>query len=266
MIISDIDFAEMYRLHMARSDRKAKSASDWDARAKNLSAKVTDSTSGYTSEFVRRMQLADAGSLLDVGCGPGTIALAVAGQLDHVVGLDYSPAMLECMRDNAAVRSLDNVQTCLRSWEDGWDDVPVCDIVVASRSSIVPDMAQALRKMTAHARLRCYMTHLVGGHFGDASVARVLGRQQRAIPDYIYIVNILFGMDLHPRVDYIELPGRLAGTADFTEFSQKVSWSFGELSDAEVQRLQHWYEADPVRAQQGGEPMRWAFISWDVSG
>ena len=226
MIISDIDFAEMYRRHMARSGRQAKSASEWDARAKNLSNKVMDS--GYTHEFVRRMDLSDARSLLDIGCGPGTIALAVAAQLDHVVGLDYSPVMLECMRDNAAERGLSNVQTCLRAWEDDWDDVPVCDIVVASRSSMVPDMAQALAKMTAHARVRCYMTHLVGGHFGDAHVAREPGRQQRAIPDYIYIVNILFSMGLHPRVDYIEMPGRLTDT--------------------------------------GGEPMRWAFISWGVSG
>src|SRR5690625_5437715 len=165
MIISDVDFAAMYRRHMKRSDRPAKPASEWDARAKNLSGKVMDS-SGYTFEFVRRMDLAGAESLLDIGCGPGTIALAVADQLDRVVGLDYSPAMLECMRDNAGTMGLGNVDTCLRAWEDDWTDVPVCDIVVASRSSMVPDMEQALGTMTRHARERCYVTHLVGGPFG----------------------------------------------------------------------------------------------------
>lgn len=265
MIISDVDFAAMYRRHMERSDRPAKPASEWDARAKSLSGKVMDASSGYTHEFVRRMDLSGAGSLLDIGCGPGTIALAVAGQLEQVVGLDYSPVMLECMRDNAAQLGFDHVRTCLRAWEDDWSDVPVCDIVVASRSSMVPDMEQALTKMTRHARQRCYMTHLVGGHFGDACVARVLGRQQRAFPDYIYIVNILYDMGLNPRLDYIELPGRLAGTTSFEEFAEKVVWSFGELTDAERHHLREWYEADPVRAQQGGEPMRWAFISWGGS-
>lgn len=269
MIISDVDFAAMYRTHMLRSDRPSKPASEWDARAKSLSGKVMSpeaSGSGYTDDFLRRMDLSGARSLLDIGSGPGTIALAVADQLEQVVGLDYSPAMLECMRDNANELGLKNVQTCLRAWEDDWSDVPVCDIAVASRSSIVPDMAQALEKMTRHARLRCYMTHLVGGHFGDASVARALGRQQRAFPDYIYIVNILYGMNRHPRLDYIELPGRLAGTANFAEFAEKVAWSFGELTAEQIQRLQDWYDADPVRAQQGGEPMRWAFISWDGLG
>lgn len=267
MIISDIDFAAMYRRHMSRSDRPAKPASEWDARARSLSGKVMSRDvpdSGYTHEFVRRMQLQGAGTLLDIGCGPGTIALAVASQMERVTGLDYSPAMLECMQENAVALGLDNVDTCLRAWEDDWDDVPVCDIVVASRSSMVPDMELALRKMTAHARQRCYMTHLAGGHFGDASVATAMGRQQRAFPDYIYIINILYGMGLHPCLDYIELPGRLAGTSSFDEFVQKVAWSFGELSENETQRLQEWYDADPVRARQGGDPMRWAFIAWNV--
>lgn len=264
MIIDDVDFAAMYRRHMNRSDRPAKAASEWDARAKSLSGKVMNS--GYTREFVSRMQWRATDTMLDIGCGPGTIALAVADRMEQVVGLDYSPAMLACMRETAAEMGLQNVQTCLRAWEDDWSDVPVCDIVVASRSSMVPDMARALKKMTAHARRRCYMTHLAGGHFGDACVARVLGRQQRAFPDYIYIVNILYGMGMHPRVDYIELPGRLAGATTCAEFVQKVTWSFGELTDADIQRLKRWYDADPERAQQGGEPMRWAFISWDVLG
>lgn len=207
MIIDDVDFAAMYRRHVKQSGRPATAASDWDARAEKLSGKVMDSTRGYTHEFVRRMDLAGARSLLDIGCGPGTIALAVAGQLDRVVGLDYSPVMLECMRDNAARMGLENVQTCLHAWDDDWTDVPECDIVVASRSSMVPDMAQALAKMTGHARQRCYMTHRVGNHSAGASDARVSERQHLAFPDYIYIVNILYGMGLNPRLDYIDLPG-----------------------------------------------------------
>ncbi|NYT66383.1 class I SAM-dependent methyltransferase [Alcaligenaceae bacterium] len=263
MIISDIDFSAMYRRHMQRSDRPAKLASAWDAKAKGLSAKVMGSD--YTTEFVSRMDLAHAHSLLDIGCGPGTIGLALAPQLQHVVGLDYSPGMLECMQENATALALGNVQTKLCAWEDDWLDIPVCDIAVASRSSIVPDMAQALAKMTTHARLRCYMTHLVGGHFGDAEIAAIVGKQAHAFPDYIYIVNILFSMGFHPSVDYIEMPSRLAGTRGFAEFVKKASWSFGELDSDQLDALKQWYDQDPKRASQGGQPMRWAFISWNVS-
>ena len=262
MLIHEIDFAEMYREHMRGSDRPHKPASAWDERAKALSSKVMQSD--YTRAFLARMDLAGANTLLDVGCGPGTIGVPLATKLQAVYGLDYSAVMLECMQENAQKAGVDNVHSLLLSWTDDWAEVPVCDIVVASRSSIVPDMAEALCKMTSHARLRCYMTHLVGGHFGDASIAQLLGRQQRAFPDYIYIVNLLYGMGLHPRLDYMEFPGRLAGTANVEVFIEKVSWSFGDLSEEDNYKLRAWYEADAQRAQQGGEPMRWAMISWDV--
>lgn len=214
MIISDIDFAAMYRRHVKLSGRTATSAGDWDARAKNLSGNVPDDGSGYTREFIRRMDLSGANTLLDIGCGPGTIALAAAGQLGHVVALDYSPVMLECLRDRARTLGLGNVETCLRSWEDDWSDVPECDIVVASRSSMVSDMAQALAKMTGHARQRCYMTHRAANASEAGGGVPVPGRPH-AFPDYIYIVNILYGMGLNPRLDYIELPGK-----------QAVRWAF----------------------------------------
>lgn len=262
MIISDIDFAAMYMRHMRLSDRPPKPASDWDARARKLGAQ--DSDNGYAQEFVRRMDLGDARTLLDVGCGAGTIALRVAAQLEQVIGLDYSAGMLERMRERAAAQNLNNVRTCLRAWDDDWSDVPQCDIVVASRSSMVPDMAYILEKMTNHARCRCYMTHLADGHFGDAAIAELLGRKKRAFPDYIYIVNLLHRMGIHPRLDYIVLPGRLAGTDNVDEFIKKVTWTFGDLSDDETQRLRDWYLQDPVRAREGGGPVRWAFIAWDV--
>lgn len=263
MLIHEIDFAEMYRKHMRDSDRQHKPASDWDKRAKALSVKALQSD--YTQQFIARMDLTGAKTLLDIGCGPGTIGVPLASGLQAVYGLDYSPIMLECMVENAKAAGLDNVHPLHLSWTDDWSTVPVCDIVVASRSSIVPDMSDALIRMTKHARLRCYMTHLVGGHFGDASIAELLGQQRKSFPDYIYIVNLLYGMGLHPRLDYLEFPSRLAGTANVDEFTEKVAWSFGELDDDQRGKLHEWYKADEKHAQQGGEPMRWAMISWNVA-
>lgn len=219
MIIQDIDFAAMYKRHMTLSQRPAKSASVWDKKAQDLSARVASSP--YTAEFVKRMDMHGASSLLDVGCGPGTIALAVADQLKQVHGLDYSRGMLACMAEQAVVQGLNHVHTHLLAWEDSWDTVPVCDIVVASRSSLVADMAGALEKMTAHARLRCYMTHLVGGNFRGADVSASQSPSGPGLPDYIYIINILYAMGLHARIDYINIPGRQDGSLMRWAF---ISW------------------------------------------
>jgi SAM-dependent methyltransferase len=260
MTIEAIDFGRLYRDHLAMSARTRKSASAWDARAAGMAAKALGSR--YAEEFVARMDLTGAASLLDVGCGPGTIALAVAHRLRQVVGLDYSAAMLEAMREQAAARGLAQVQTLHRAWEDDWSDVPVCDIAVASRSSTVEDMAAALAKLDAHARQRVYLTHLVGGHFTDPQVQDVVGRRLHTVPDYIYVVNILHRMGIHPSLSYLTQESRLAGAPDFDEFARRVAWSMGGLDEDETARLRDWY-ARATPAQRTGQPMRWALIAWE---
>ena len=264
MSLDDIDFAERYRQHMRRSGRRPKPPSAWDKRAAEMADKPLGGS--YTEAFMQRMDLSGARSLLDVGCGPGTLCLPLAAQFEQVYALDYSPGMLASLQARAEHLGLSNVQPLLRAWEDDWDDVPVCDILIASRSGVVDDLDSALEKIHRHTRLRVYMTQLAGGHFVDPAIARLLGREQPALPDYIYTVNLLHQRGIHPHLDYIELPGRLAGSTTFDEFADKVGLSFGPLDEAELSALADWYRADPERARQGGEPMRWALVSWSVPG
>ena len=262
LTIEDLDFARLYRNHMARSGRPPKRAEEWDARAR-AGGMSRMGSSGYADGFLARMDLRGARTLLDVGCGPGTICLPLAGRLARVYGLDYSEAMLDALCGEAARLGVENAVAIRRAWEDDWSDVPVCDIAVASRASNVADLDAALEKLSAHARLRVYMTHLVGGHFMDPAIADVLGRRHQGFPDYIYVLNLLHRKGIHPRVDHIQVPSRLAGTDSFEAFAVRVSWTYPDLDAAELARLRAWYDADPDRAARGGAPMRWAFIHWE---
>ncbi|MBP7587471.1 MAG: class I SAM-dependent methyltransferase [Thermoanaerobaculia bacterium] len=263
MTILDVDFGRMYRDHLAASGRREKPPEAWDARAAEMGPETQGS---YVTEFVRRMDLSGCETLLDVGCGPGTIALAVADRLSRVYGLDYSRGMLNVLMENAAARGLSNVEPIQCAWEDDWSDVPACDVVVASRSTLVSDMAEALAKLDARAHRRVYLTSLVGGRFVHGEIFQALGRTQPPFPDYIYILNILYRMGRLPRLDYIDAGGRTAGGSDFESLVRQVTFSLGELSPAEMERLAAWYHADPERAQQAGAPRCWAFVSWETLG
>ena len=60
----------------------------------------------YPPELLDRvadvLALDGRGRLLDLGCGPGTVAIALAARFEEVVGLDPEPAMLEAARREAA--------------------------------------------------------------------------------------------------------------------------------------------------------------------
>ena len=260
--ILDIDFGRLYREHFAASGGREKPPEAWDARAAELSREAAGSP--YVDEFVRRMDLSGCTTLLDAGCGPGAIALAVAGRLARVWGLDYSRGMLTALGENAAARGLGNVEGILRAWEDDWSDVPACDVVVASRSTLVRDMEDALSKLDAKANRRVYLTSLVGGRFVPAEILEALGREHTPLPDYIYVLNILYRMGRHPRLDYIQTGRRRPVAPDLDALVRQVAASVGELNDAEKERLSAWYQADPQRARLVDTPRRWAFISWET--
>jgi SAM-dependent methyltransferase len=260
MASSEFDFARLYREHVRNARRPERSPGHWDGRAAGMSRRGFDGA--YVTEFLTRMNLAGCATLLDIGCGPGTIALSAAPRLERVYGLDYSPGMLAAFEDNARQRGLSNATAILRSWDDDWSDVPACDVVVASRSTAVPDLEAALLKVDAKTRVRAYITYPADGLFLAGDVHRALGRPDGGLPDYLYVVGILHDLGFHPTLDYLPGENRFASCRTFEAFVEKVSDAAGPLTVEEESRLRRFYD------EQGGlvgrEPVRWALLSWDA--
>ncbi len=259
MSICEIDFAERYREHVRRQNRPAKPPEHWDARASNLSGRAFDTA--YVQAFLARMNLDGCTTLLDVGCGPGTIAISIAPKLAHVYGLDYSPGMLAAFAENARARALTNATPILLGWDDDWAAVPVCDIVVASRSTAVPDLEAAILKLQSKARVRVHLTYPADGHFVPAGVRKAIGRPGFALPDYLCVVGVLHQLGLQPTLDYLPGDSRFASCSGFDDFEKKVGQSVGPLSAEESTRLRAYYDANRDRLAQ--ERARWALFSWE---
>lgn len=260
MTLDAIDFARLYREHAAAAGHGPKRAADWDARAADAARpRVHDD---YAEGFIARMDLSGCESLLDVGCGAGTLALPLARRLRHVHALDHSRAMLDALEAAARAQRLDNLHTLHRAWEDPWDDVPVCDVAIASRSTQVADLGPALARLHAKARRRVYLTHRASGHFIDPRIPQVLGRAAPAPPDYFYVLAILHGMGIQPRLDYLEGGAPVAVTG-LDELQRRVAWSLGPLRPPELARLRDWYERHDAPPRMPAR--RWAFISWETT-
>ena len=261
MRLTDLDFAQMYRQHMAEVGRP-KSSDAWDARAAELG--VDPSLGHYGQTLIDKMDLSDCQSLLDVGCGGGAITVALARRLASVHGIDFSAKMLDSLRQLAQSQSIGNVSCQLKSWDDDWHDVPVCDVVLASRSTAVMDMEQALAKLRSKARKRVYLTSLVGGLFAEARLLNIIQRKRvEPLPDPLYVVNILGQMGHQPTLDYITSTNRYSGASDAASFIQQVASSLGPLSGSEQGHLERWMdEQGSMAAIDAAIAHQWALISF----
>lgn len=261
MLIDDIDFAELYRQQLKLAGRTEKTPAHWDARAEKMATNCTRPNDSYLLQLLKKIDLTGAENLFDMGCGPGTVALALADKLSQVHGVDYSEGMLAVAQRRAEEQNINNARWHRRAWEDPWDDLPRCDIAVASRSTLVSDMQSAMEKLSRQARLRVYTTHLVSPWFMSPAIQRALGREVVELPNYIYALNILYQQGIHAQLDFIRGPNCQQDNSTFERFEENVKWSLGMLDDEERARLQHWYQQQDPR--HIALPSRdWALISW----
>jgi len=101
-----------------------------------------------------REALPPSGSVLDVGCGGGRAAFAVAPPAVRVVGVDHQQGMLDSFAEAAASRGLDHVEV-LGDWPDVADVTPGADVVVCHHVAYnVSALAPFALALTAKARRR----------------------------------------------------------------------------------------------------------------
>ncbi len=92
-------------------------------------------------------------TLIDVGAGPGRLALPLALRCRHVTAVEPSPAMAHAFREEADAHHIRNVTLLQSTWEDAQTDP--ADIVLCSHVIYtVRHIDKFIEKLTAHATER----------------------------------------------------------------------------------------------------------------
>lgn len=258
-----IDHMARYRQHLLACGFQAKPASAWDARAAQSSWKRRHDD--YSEAFLSRLDLSGVNTVLDVGCGPGLLSVPIAAQVEQVHALDYSKGMLDGLRAAIGEQHLSNIAAHQLSWDDDWSNVPVCDIAIASRSLMVPELERALMKLDAHASQRAYVTFTTSPRAGVVSLAAVLGRDWITMPDHRYVMEMLWDMGREPWLDY--LPASALDRAQTAEdLVRQAEQVFGPLQMNERSMIEEWHADSPENRFGLAPTRRWAFISWETAG
>ncbi|MDD4505965.1 MAG: class I SAM-dependent methyltransferase [Sulfurospirillaceae bacterium] len=260
--IEAVDFNLLYTMQKFASSHKKKDVGAWDEKASQMNLKIHE---GYYNDVIdARVILSSSDTLLDIGCGPGTFSLRFAPKVKEVYAFDFSPKMLEILAQNAKEKGINNISHFCCDMEGSWENVPVCDVVLASRCLEVDDLQKVLQELDTHAKKAVYVTFKVGKSYLNEEILKIIKRDIVPKPDYIYVLNTLYNMGILATVDFI-FPKK-CGCIDSTteeEYIQALLWSLDGITPEEEALAREYFLTCKA---QGKNPAlrdnRWAFISW----
>ena len=266
----DVRTIDWNRVWQARNSRRTSSKRDtgfWDTRAASFSG--DRGNFGYADRFLSIMQPEPHWTVLDMGCGGGTLAIPLAKRVSSVTAVDISKEMLARVRARCEDEGITNVRTLEGRWEDDWTraGIGISDVAIASRSMVVRDLRSALFKLDRAARRRVYVATIVGDGPFDRRLFEAIGRPLDTGCDYIYNYNMLYQMGILANVAFIE-ESRRKTYESFEEAYASVQWMFGALSPAEEERLRTYIREDILFADGSWQfshdlVVRWAVMWWE---
>lgn len=265
---SEIDWNLLWKNARDCASRPGRSLEDWDRDAQSFADRNADSP--FASMVTSRLPVDSSMTVLDIGCGPGTLTLPLSRQVAEVTAIDYSEQMLKVLSRQADEMNLTNIHTIRCAWENDWDECGVgsYDLVIASRSlGVVNNLGAALKKICAHSRGFAVICDRIAPTPFDPAAFAAVGRHFEPGPDYIYTLNILYGMGIHPSVDILELERDLV-FPDIEAALDAYTWMFKDMDDAEKKRLRDYVasrviESAPDRIVIRREyPPRWIMLCW----
>lgn len=206
-LIDAIDWDAMWAHQVALNARNYGGEDGWYERA--AAAPLGTETSDYADQLLSRLEIRWTHSVLDIGCGNGAISAAIAKRARSVTALDSDPRMLAGITHRALSDGLSNIRFVHARWEtvEIGHDLEAHDVVLASRFFPITHLRTFLRRMNEAARELCYLTWTVGGKEEDQVISRILGMEYHPPPEYGIIYNMLYTMDLHPRMEIFESKG-----------------------------------------------------------
>ncbi|MGQ9499533.1 MAG: class I SAM-dependent methyltransferase [Dissulfurimicrobium sp.] len=265
MPFTKIDWSRLWKEARAREKRR-KGPDVWDRRAPSFAKHAAQSS--YVQDFIKLLSPDPSWSVLDVGSGPGTLAIPLAGKVREITAIDFSSVMIDILKRECACLGIKNITAIKASWEDDWNAIGIQphDVAIASRSIIVDDLEAALLKLDSIATKQVYISAPVGDGPFDRRFFDAVGRQFPERPDYIYIYNLLYQLGILANVTFITLcDKKIYGS--FEEAFESNKWMFDDITPEEEERLANYLKDHLVpegeRLSMSYERIiRWAVISW----
>lgn len=260
-----------------RSHGGADCAAYWDdpARARHYVRMAERFQAERVAWTLNLLPLGARSRVLDVGSGPGTLALPLASRVAHVTAVDPSHAMMALLRDRLRTRGWRHVSVVRKRWEhiDMTTDLqPPYDVVLASLCFGMWDLRGAIQKMIDVCCGRiclCWFSGRPSWEDIDERVVRALGRSPGSpLPRMDLLLRVVHCLGVSPHlVDFtyrhVDAYGSIDEAVD--AYCRRYGVTTGPMRDRVRQIIEPHLEIGADEALiRGHAPC--TCVCWDVDG
>jgi SAM-dependent methyltransferase len=161
---------------------------------------------------IEGLDISPGSRVLDIGAGPGTLAIPLAPLVKEVWAVEPGAGMVAVLQERAAQQGLTNITCVQKLWEEvdpAKDLDGLFDVVIASLSLTMEDIRAALTKMDAVSRGYVCLFWFADMPFWERMYAELWeplhGKPYYSGPKADCLFNILYQMGIYANVEMLPL-------------------------------------------------------------
>ncbi|MEL4306028.1 class I SAM-dependent methyltransferase [Methanococcoides sp. LMO-2] len=245
MNIRDIDWNEVWKEQMRlynEIDGSSEKVDIWGTKesARRYWEMSRNKGAARVEQTLKEIELTPDSRVLDIGAGPGALAIPISERVREVVAVEPSEGMFSVLEENIDSMNIDNIRCIHKGWEEidleeVGDDF---DVVIASYSLSVPDIRQAFEKIQAVSSGHVYVYWFAGETSWDDQYSAIWpalhNQEYHSSPKCNIMYNVLYDMGIYPNMNVFPL---------------ERSMTFSSLEDAVKHYIPHYRAYTPEKLQ-----------------
>ena len=243
-----LDWEYIWQKSMKKGFKKEK---NWDKIAKDYGKWLENDD--YPDVLLKEMRISNNDTLLDIGCGEGTITRKIAKIAKSVTGLDKSKSMLEELNRLAHESNIENIETIQMDINDlKYSDIGDYDIVLASRClNGIANIKNTLFTLNEIANKYVYITVFGSrSHEYKKEKSRIAGKPFKAGTDYGVLFFILKSMGIEANIIQLECEN-LKEYHTIDEAIERSIWRLGDLEEENKLALENYFNDIFIKNERG---------------
>jgi SAM-dependent methyltransferase len=160
-------------------------------------------------KMIDSLSITPESRVLDIGAGPGVLAIPLAKRVAHVTAVEPLEAMLGVLRDQMATDRIDNITRVQKTWEEvdvQIDLAPPYDVVLAAFALNMPNLKDCIHKMVNASSRYIYLFWFAGEQGWErhykALFPGLYGVTYQPFPKSDVLLEVLHQMGIQPHVAF----------------------------------------------------------------